>query len=315
MIVNLNKMRSNIATVFYIPYILLEIPSNMILNRVPPRFYIGFLTLGWGLSVTFGGFCKSFGGLVTCRIFIGIFEAGMFPGCLFLIGSWYRRHELLTRMAWFMVSNDIAGTFSGLLGAGLGSLDGLRGYSGWSWIFFIEGAMTCAAAVLALLFIPPFPEQSKFLKPEEKAWVLRRLRMDDNNRTKEQEKMNFKGVLKSIGDWKVLTSGALYLAVCVTAYSLSVFQPTILKTFGWSSLKSNLLTAPVRIVSGIVSVIVGICSDKVKRRGIFCVSGFSISIMGNLLVMLLTNGNLRYMGLYFAAVGIYICQPLVIAWW
>ena len=157
------------ATVFYIPYILLEIPSNMILNRVPPRYYIGFLTLGWGLSVTFAGFCKNFAGLVTARIFIGIFEAGMFPGCLFLIGAWYRRHELLTRMAWFMVSNDIAGTFSGLLGAGLGSLDGTRGYSGWSWIFFIEGAMTCAAALLAFLFLPPFPEQSTFLKPDENA--------------------------------------------------------------------------------------------------------------------------------------------------
>lgn len=100
-----------VVLVFYIPYILLEIPSNMILNRVPPRYYIGFLTLGWGLSVTFAGFCKNFAGLVTARIFIGIFEAGMFPGCLFLIGAWYRRHELLTRMAWFMVSNDIAGTF------------------------------------------------------------------------------------------------------------------------------------------------------------------------------------------------------------
>jgi MFS family permease len=81
------------------------------------------------VSVTFAGFATSFGGLLTARIFIGIFEAGMFPGCLFLIGAWYRRHEIPTRMAWFMVSNDIAGTISGLLGAGLGSLDGIGGYS------------------------------------------------------------------------------------------------------------------------------------------------------------------------------------------
>ncbi|KAJ9157685.1 MFS transporter [Pleurostoma richardsiae] len=303
-----------VVLVFYIPYILLEIPSNMILNRVPPRYWVGFLTMGWGLSVTFAGFCTSMGGLVTARIFIGIFEASMFPGCLFLIGSWYRRHELVTRMAWFMVSNDLAGTFSGLLGAGLGSMDGVRGYSGWSWIFFVEGSVTCCAGVLALLFLPPFPEESTFLKPEEKAWVLRRLKSDDNNRTKEQAKMGLKGVLKALGDWKVLTAGVLYLAVCVTAYSLSVFQPTVLKTFGWSDLKSNLLSAPVRAASGVVSVIMGICSDKLKRRGIFCVCGFLVSIMGNLLVMLLTNGNLRYMGFYFAAIGIYICQPLVIAW-
>lgn len=238
----------------------------------------------------------------------------MFPGCLFLIGSWYRRHELLARMAWFMVSNDIAGSISGLLGAGLGSMDGIRGYSGWSWIFFIEGAVTCCAAILAFFFLPPFPDDSMFLKPEEKEWLLRRLKAD-NSQTGGDKKMNVKGAIRSLGDWKILTAGVLYLAVCVTAYSLSVFQPTILRTFGWSSLKSNLLSTPPRIASGIVSVCVGIWSDKVKRRGIFCVSGYTISIMGNLLVMLLTNGNLRYMGLYFAAIGIYICQPLVIAWW
>ncbi|KAL1887322.1 hypothetical protein Sste5346_010304 [Sporothrix stenoceras] len=303
-----------VVLVFYIPYILLELPSNFVINRVQPRYWVGFLALGWGLSVLCAGFAKNMGGLLTARVFIGIFEAGMFPGCLFLIGSWYRREELISRMAWFMVSNDVAGVLSGLLGAGLGSLNGKGGYSGWSWIFFVEGGMTCCAAVLALLFLPSFPEDSTFLTPEEKAWYLRRLQRDDNNRTGKQQKMSFRGVLRSLKDWKVLTSGVLYLSVCVTAYSLSVFQPAVLTTFGWSSLKSNLLTAPVRAVSGIISVLVALWSDKVKRRGMFCIAGFLISIMGLLLVMLLHNGNLRYMGFYFASFGIYICQPLVIGW-
>ena len=303
-------------TVFYIPCILLEIPSNMVLSRVPPRFWVGFLTIGWGLSVTFAGFCTNMRGLVVARVFIGIFEAGMFPACFFLIGAWYRRHELVTRMAWFFVSNDIAGTCSGLLGAGLGSLDGTRGYSGWSWIFFVEGTITCLVGVAALFFLPPFPEQSTFLEPEQKAWLLRRLKNDNkNNHATKAEKMAIKDIVKAIGDWKILTAALLYLSVCITAYALSVFQPTVLKTFGWSDLKSNLLTAPVRVASGIVSVTVGIISDKVKRRGVFCLGGYAVSIMGLLLVMLLKEGNLRYMGFYFTAIGIYICQPLVLAWW
>jgi MFS family permease len=267
------------------------------------------------VAVTLAGFSKNYASLVVCRIFIGIFEAGMFPGCLFLIGSWYRRHELLTRMAWFMVANDVAGTFSGLLGAGLGSMDGIAGYSGWSWIFFLEGGITCAAAVLAFLYIPPFPEDCTFLEPQEKEWLLQRLRNDGMRSGMHDDKMTLKGVLNALSDWKVLSAGSLYLAVCVTAYSLSVFMPSILKTFGWSDLKSNLLSAPVRVASGIVSVLVGMVSDKTKRRGIFCLVGFSISMMGNFIVMLVASGPIRYMGLYFAAIGIYICQPLVIAWW
>ncbi|KAF2452660.1 major facilitator superfamily domain-containing protein [Lineolata rhizophorae] len=302
-----------VVMVFYIPYVLLEIPSNMIINRIKPRYWISGLTMGWGLSVTFAGFSTSFGGLLTARIFIGIFEAGMFPGCLFLISSWYRRHEVLTRMALFMVSNDIAGSVSGLLGAGLGSMDGIKGYSGWSWIFFVEGGVTCAAAILAFFCVLPFPEESKFLSLDEKEWLLRRLKADDY-RNKEREKITLKGVFRALADWRIICTGVMYLAVCVTAYSITIFQPTILSGFGWDSLKSNLLTAPVRIVSGIVSVAMAFWSDKVKRRGIFCLSGYTISIMGSLIVMLHPNNNVRYMGLYFAAIGIYIVQPLCIAW-
>lgn len=246
--------------------------------------------------------------------FLGIFEAGMFPGCLFLIGSWYRRHQLLTRMAWFMVSNDIAGVISGLLGAGIGSLDGTGGQSGWRWIFWIEGSMGFAAACVALIYIPPFPHKSTFLKPEEKAWLLRKLEIDQQQNDSQHEKMTFMGALKALKDWKIWTGGVLYLAVCVTAYSISVFTPTILKTFGWSSLKSNLLTSPIRLASGIISVSLGFLSDKLKRRGIFCLGGYSFSIVGLFLAMLVHNGGVRYMGLYFSAIGIYICQPLVIAW-
>ncbi|KAI0893387.1 MFS transporter [Annulohypoxylon nitens] len=300
-----------VVLIFYIPYIILEIPSNYFFNRVEPRKFMAIIIMGWGLTVTFAGFSQSYAGLLVSRVLIGIFEAGMFPGCIYLISGWYRRHELLTRMAFFFVANDIAGTISGLLGAGLGSLDGVNGYSGWRWIFFIEGAMTSLSAILAWFFIPPFPEDSTFLTPREKNWLLARLKAD--NKGMSHEKMTVASVVDSLKDWKVLTSGVIYLGVCTTAYSISVFQPTILLTFGWDDLKSNLLSAPPRVASGIISVLLGIWSDRVQRRGIFCLGGFLLSILGLLLVAFLED-DLRYMGIYFAAIGIYIVQPLSIAW-
>lgn len=264
------------------------------------------------VTITFSGFCHNFAGLLVSRIFVGIFESGMFPGCMYLISGWYKRHELLTRMAFFFVANDIAGTISGLLGAGLGSLDGVSGISGWQWIFFMEGTITCLAALLAWVYVPPFPENSTFLTESEKQWAIRRLRTDNHGMS--HEKMTIKGVVHSLRDWKVLSSGVLYLAVCTTAYAISVFQPTILRTFGWGDLKSNLLSAPPRVASGIVSVALGIWSDRIQKRGIFCIFGFSLSIIGLFLIMLLT-GATRYIGIYFAAIGIYIAQPLSISWW
>lgn len=266
----------------------------------------------YSVTVTFAGFCKMSGQLIATRILLGFFEAGMLPGCLFLIGTWYRRHEMVTRVAWLFVSNDIAGIASGLLGAGLGSLDGTSGFSGWSWIFFVEGAMTCIVAIFAFFFLPPFPEQATFFTPEEKTWYLRRLREDDLRG--KDEKMGVWGSVKACFDWKVVISGWLYLAVTVAAYAISLFQPTILKSFGYSDLKSNLLSAPVRAVSGIFSVSVGIWSDKVKRRAPFVIGGFLVAVTGNLLVMLVSPVSVRYFGIYLAAIGTYICQALVVAW-
>ena len=258
------------------------------------------------------GFTKSFAGLATVRVLLGALEAGMFPACMYLINTWYRKHELVTRMAFFMLANDIAGVLSGLLGAGLGSLDGTGGYSGWSWIFFVEGAATVVAGAFAVFFVLEFPENSSFLPPEEKAWLLRRIKEDDGGPT---GKMTLQGVFSALSDWKVLTSGVLYLACCNTAGSVAVFAPTILATFGWDSIKANLLSAPIRVAAGITAVVIGISSDKLRLRGPFCCAGFLLSIFGNFCVMLFRNGHLRYMGLYFTAMGVMGVQPLVIGWW
>lgn len=265
----------------------------------------------------------------------------MFPGFLLLIGSWYTRRQVGARLAWFLVANDIAGSVSGLLGAGLGSLDGTNGYSGWSWIFFIEGAMTCFAAIIAFFFLLPFPKESTFLTPEEKEFWLRKLAIE--NAHYEEDKMKLNGVWKALLDWKLIATAfvsytfqmyhtllvcvctyevtnfsdcafQMYLAVCTSAYSITVFQPSILSTFGWSSMKANLLTSPVRIASGIVSVSVATLSNRLNRRGIFVAIGFCVAILGLLFTMLHHDYRVRYMGLYFGAIGIYIAQPLVIAW-
>ena len=136
--------------------------------------------------------------------------------------------QLLTRMAWFMVANDIAGSISGLLGAGLGSLQGLGGYSGWSWIFFIEGLMTVVVAAMAFFWVLPFPHESNFLPPEEKAWLMRKLAADGQQSSSKHEHMTFRGAMRALKDWRILVPGYLYLSVCITAYSISVFSPTIL---------------------------------------------------------------------------------------
>lgn len=127
--------RYNIALViFFVPYILFEIPSNVILKKLKPRVWLSICMFGFGLVTMLQGFVHSYSGLLTTRFFLGLFESGMFPGSFYLIGMWYRRHEAQKRYSFFFSSTTLAGAFGGLLASAIGKMDGVRGYRGWRWI-------------------------------------------------------------------------------------------------------------------------------------------------------------------------------------
>lgn len=125
--------------VFFISYSLFEAPSNVLLKRFPPRFWISFIVIGFGSCCLAIGFVRNYGGLVAARFLLGVFEAGLFPGSQFYLSCWYRRNEFGVRSAIFSSAASAAGSFGGLLAAGIAQMDGIGGYSGWRWIFIVEG--------------------------------------------------------------------------------------------------------------------------------------------------------------------------------
>lgn len=126
----------NIALlVFYIPYILVDVPSNWIIKRIRAGIYLPTLITAWGMVSTFLGFTKSFGGLVAARFFLGAFEGGLLGGIIVYLAMFYRRHEMLWRMGMFYCAAPLSGAFGGLLATGLATIH-YNGYDRWPWIFF-----------------------------------------------------------------------------------------------------------------------------------------------------------------------------------
>ncbi|GAW21848.1 hypothetical protein ANO14919_113740 [Xylariales sp. No.14919] len=125
---------------FFVPYTLLEISSNLALKKLArPSYYIGALTISWSVVLTLTSIVRNYQGLLVAKLFLGIAEAGLFPGAILIISTWYDRHELATRVAVFYSAAALAGVFSGLLAYLIVKLDGLGGLEGWRWIFIIEG--------------------------------------------------------------------------------------------------------------------------------------------------------------------------------
>lgn len=113
----------NIAlTVFYIPYILVDVPSNWVVKHFKAGYYLPFLMVAWGVVGMCMGFVKTFGGLIAVRFFLGLFEGGLLGGMIIYLAMFYRRHQLMYRIGLFYIGAPLSGAFGGLLATGLAQI-------------------------------------------------------------------------------------------------------------------------------------------------------------------------------------------------
>lgn len=216
--------------IFFIPYVIFEIPSNIILKRLKPHVWLSFCMFMFGLVTICQGLVRNWAGFMTTRFLLGLFEAGMFPGSFYLIGMWYKRHEAQKRFSFFFSSTSLAGAFGGLLASAIGKLDHYHGYRGWRWIFILEGLLTCVVSFILFFVIPDFPEEAKWLTPDEAAFVRARLQ-DDQGKSARERRITPRDVLNVFKDYKIFLGGLMYFGFIVPAYSYAYFSPTIIKGY------------------------------------------------------------------------------------
>lgn len=119
------------VSLLFITYLLFEVPSNLVLKKFKPSRWIAFIAISWGLVASCTGAVQTYGGLLACRLLLGFFEAGLFPGLTVYLTFWYTKKEIALRVGYLFVSAAFAGAFGGLLAYGIGFLDGAHGLRGW----------------------------------------------------------------------------------------------------------------------------------------------------------------------------------------
>lgn len=174
---NLYGDRANIALlVFYIPYVLFEIPSNIIMKKLKPHVWLSSCIVAFGVVMIGQAFTQSYGGLIAARFFLGLAECGIFPGSFYLISFWYKRAEAQKRFTIYWSSVIFAGAFGGLIASGIAQMDGMRGLENWRWIFVLEGVASVLVGIAAFFFCADFPQQASWLNEDEKAAVIAKTR-------------------------------------------------------------------------------------------------------------------------------------------
>lgn len=167
---------SLVLSIFFIGYLLMEVPSNMVLSRSRPSLFLPAIMLVWGALSAAMGATKSYGALLAFRFVLGCIESGFFPGVLYLLSCWYKPAEIGKRFAIFYSAAVLSGAFGGLLAGGITSgMDGVHGIAAWRWLFIIEGSATAGVAIIAKFIILDFPSSSKALTLEERQLATVRL--------------------------------------------------------------------------------------------------------------------------------------------
>ncbi|KEF63294.1 uncharacterized protein A1O9_01271 [Exophiala aquamarina CBS 119918] len=298
-------------TALFVTYILFEVPSNMILKRWRASMWFPIMMIAWGIVMTLMGLVTNFHGLVIARIFLGLAEAGLFPGVSFYITLWYRRRECAFRAAVFFSAATVAGAFGGLLARGINEMDGTAGKPGWAWIFILEGIITVAVAFSAFWFIYDSPRTARFLTTEEKDEVEYRLAHDTDGLA---DHYDGKFMWDAFKDWKIWLQCITYLGMVTPVYSFSLFLPSIIAAMGYSAARSQLLTVPPYVFGCIATVTAGYLSDKYNKRASFLLFHGSIALVGYVLLIATRVPAAQYIGTFLAASGVFPTIPILVMW-
>lgn len=314
----LDGYKFNIAlAVFYIPYICVDVPSNLVLKHLRAGIYLPSLVVVWGLVSTCTGFVKTYEGLLACRFFLGLAEGGLLGGLVLYLSMFYRRHQLLYRIVMFYAAAPLSGAVGGLLATGLAEIKS-GSYNGWPFIFFVEGAITIIFGVTACFFLPHTPGEAKFLSEEERAGAVARMRLDAHGATTatdvNEEKFSWYYFRRAFLNINTLMLSLNFFAIITPIYSFSLFLPSIISSLGYTRVTAQLLTVPPNAGAVATVILTGWFSDKIRMRGPLMLVGVTVAIAGYIMLISTDYHLVNYGGTFLVAAGVFPCSPLVMGW-
>ena len=163
------------AGIFFLSFVALEIPSNLLLHRFGARLWMGRIMISWGIVATLTAFVWDGASLVVARILLGVGEAGFFPGVVYLLACWFPERDRGRAISVFLLGIVVAAVIGGPISGALLELDGVLGLEGWQWLFIGQGLPAMAVGFWVLRALPGSPAQADWLPPGEREALEREL--------------------------------------------------------------------------------------------------------------------------------------------
>lgn len=219
------------ASIFFVGYAFLEVPSNLLLQRFGGRIWLSRIMVSWGLVSAAMFLARGEKSFYLLRFLLGIAEAGFFPGVVFYLTKFYPEAFRARAMGLFYVGAPLSFILGGPISGALLQLDGAMGLAGWQWLFLVEGLLAALVGAIAFFMLPNGPQEARWLTPAEKLSLQAQLQQEHGT-------PHHIGLLRALRSGPVLWLGTIYLLIQMSVYGLVFFLPSqiaaiIGRSVGW----------------------------------------------------------------------------------
>ncbi|KAL2872972.1 hypothetical protein SGCOL_011896 [Colletotrichum sp. CLE4] len=261
---------------------------------------------------------KNYQGLIAVRFFLGVVEAPLFPGAIYVMSCWYTRKEMALRCALLYTGQTLAFCTAGLIAAAVFStLEGKYGLAGWQWLFIVLASTGAGLAMIALFILPDYPDSTtgsaRWSMTEDMRKVAAARILADRVSTSEAQAGVWAGLKMSIFEYKMWLLVGMNIGISA-AYGFSNFFPSIVRGFGYNNTITLVLTAPPYIFAALGSLVNAWHSDRQKERGYHFAGPIAFGCIGYIICLATENKTARYAASFVYVGGMYFANPLISTW-
>jgi ACS family tartrate transporter-like MFS transporter len=289
------------AGAFFWGYFLLEVPSNLILERVGARKWIARIMISWGIVSGAFAFVEGPVSFFTLRFLLGLAEAGFFPGMILYFTYWFPPYHRARVIAGFMAAIPVAIGLGAPASTALLGMNGVLGLAGWKWLFICEAIPAVILGFCVWFFLTDRPESATWLKPDERGWLMS-VMAEEQQRVRGEKQVS---VWRSLIDIRVIALGGIHFAQAGVSVGMAVFVTLIVKQLGGSNMETGWLTA-IPFVFGTLGILIwGGISDRMNERKWNLTASCTVMAIGLAIAGFYNGTYMAIAGLSIAMIGLY----------
>jgi ACS family tartrate transporter-like MFS transporter len=296
------------AGLFSLTYLLLEIPSNLALERFGARLWIARIMISWGILSAATAFVVGPNSFVALRLLLGAAEAGLVPGVLLYITYWFPDVLRGRAVAIFLVAAPVSNIVSALLSVPLLGMNGFLGLGGWQWLLIIEALPAVILGVITALVMTNKPSDAKWLSKDERSWLQRRLDSEKAAPTALKPSL-----WQTIRKPRVMALAIIYALRNVGAFGITFFLPQIVRDLGLSNTEIGGVNSVSYLVAVVGMVLWARSSDRTGERRWHLTASMLVAAAGLAYAAWLGSSQWSLVALAIAAIGYYACPPCIFA--